>query len=132
MRLRQTINLACLCLLLTACTPAQKFLFVSWFHIDQQVRPVMECIKSYESGNYAESSHLSAGSGAYQYIPSTWRHWFGQWRDAVQWVGSDYEYAFQAPPLIQDAVTEYTLTHGGAGNWSPRYGNDPCTIGMGG
>jgi len=25
-----------------------------------------------------------------------------------------------------------TLTHGGAGNWSPKYGPDPCTVGMGG
>lgn len=88
---------------------------------------VMDCIKSYESGDYAESSHPSSGSGAFQFVPGTWQHWYGQWRDAVEYVGSDYDYAYQAPPLIQDAVIAYTLTHGGQGNWSPRFGNDPCT-----
>lgn len=72
------------------------------------------------------------GSGAYQYIGSTWRVWFQRWRDAVEFVGSDYDLAYEAPPLIQDAVTAYTIEHGGAGNWSPRYGDDPCTVGMGG
>lgn len=93
---------------------------------------VMACIRNAESGDYAESSHPWEGSGAYQFVPGTWQHWFGQWRDAVAFVGSDYLYAYQAPPLIQDAVTAYTIENGGAGNWSPRYGADSCTVGMGG
>lgn len=91
---------------------------------------VMACIRDHESGNYAESTHLSAGSGAYQYVPSTWQAWFGRWRDAVAFVGSDYAYAYEAPALIQDAVTAYAIEHGGAHNWDPSYGNDPCTVGL--
>lgn len=85
---------------------------------------VMQCIRDHESGNYAESSHLSDGSGAYQYIPSTWREW-----SARAGYGG-YAYAFEAPAAVQDAVTAFTLTHGGAHNWDPRYGNDPCTAGL--
>lgn len=87
---------------------------------------VRECIKRYESGNYAESSHPGSGSGAYQYIPSTW----ATWSERAGYPG--YAYAHQAPPAVQDAVTDYALTHGGAGNWSMNYGNDPCTAGLGG
>lgn len=94
------------------------------------IAQVMACIKSYESGNYAESSHPLSGSGAFQWIPSSWATWYGRWRDAVAFVGSDYPYAYSAPPLIQDAVTAYAITHGGAGNWSNNYGLDPCTSGV--
>lgn len=87
---------------------------------------IRQCIKDHESGNYAESSHIGSGSGAYQYVPGTWRTW-----SARAGYGG-YRYAYQAPPEVQDAVTDYALTHGGAGNWSPRYGNDPCTVGIGG
>lgn len=91
---------------------------------DAGTQQVMDCIKGVESGNYGEASHPYEGSGAYQFIPTTWRHWYGLWRDAVEFRGSDYPFAYLAPPLIQDAVLIYTLTHGGAGNWS---GVDGCT-----
>lgn len=97
---------------------------------------VAQCIKDHESGNYAESSHPGSGSGAYQYVPDTWRHYFNLWKaslpPAQQLMIPYYDLAYQAPPWVQDAVFQYTLSHGGAGNWSPRYGNDPCTVGMGG
>lgn len=101
----------------------------SWA-IPPSLAGIAQCIKDHESGNYAESSHPQSGSGAYQFVPGTWRHWYGLWRDAVAFRGSDYPYAYQAPPVIQDAVLVYTLTHGGAGNWSNAYGFDPCTAGM--
>ncbi len=86
---------------------------------------VAQCIKNHESGNYAESSHPSSGSGAYQFVPGTWRHW-------SQLAGfAGFAYAYEAPPAVQDAVLMFTLTHGGAHNWDPAYGNDPCTVGMG-
>lgn len=85
---------------------------------------VLQCIKDHESGNYSESSHPGAGSGAYQFIPGTWRAWSAR----AGYPG--YDYAYEAPPSVQDAVTAYTLTHGGAHNWDSSYGNDPCTEGM--
>lgn len=97
---------------------------------DAGTQQVMACIRSVESGNYSESSHPGSGSGAYQFTPGTWTAWYGRWRDAVAFVGSDYPYAYSAPPLIQDAVTAYALTHGGAHNWDPAYGPDSCTVGM--
>jgi hypothetical protein len=88
---------------------------------------VMQCIKDHESGNYLSNTYPPDGaSGAYQYVGPTWRHW-----SSVAGYGGYYA-AYQAPPSVQDAVTVYTLTHGGAGNWSPRWGDDPCTVGMGG
>lgn len=97
---------------------------------------VVDCIKRHESGNYAESSHPGSGSGAYQFIPGTWQHWFAQWKASLSADAQAkipyYELAYHAPPEIQDAVLHYTLTHGGAGNWSNKFGNDPCTQGMGG
>jgi len=87
---------------------------------------IMACIKNHESGNYAESSHTSDGSGAFQVIPGTWR----AWSERAGYPG--YRYAYQAPPSVQDAVVRYMLTNGGAGNWSPKYGPDPCTVGIGG
>lgn len=90
------------------------------------VPAVMGCLKACESGNYAEASHPWDGSGAYQFIPSTWRAW------SARAGHPGYAFAYQAPPAVQDAVVVYVLTHGGAGNWSPRYGNNPCTIGWGG
>lgn len=85
------------------------------------VTAVMQCIKDHESGNYTEHSHPNSGSGAYQYVPGTWRTWAAR----AGYMG--YDLAYQAPPWVQDAVTAFTLTHGGAGNWSTRWGNDPCT-----
>jgi hypothetical protein len=88
------------------------------------VSDVMACIRQHESGNYQESSHPGSGSGAYQYTPGTWSIWSSK----AGYGG--FLYAYQAPPSVQDAVTVFTLTHGGAHNWDPRYGNDPCTVGM--
>jgi hypothetical protein len=85
---------------------------------------VMDCIKGVESGNYAESSHPSSGSGAYQYTPGTWRSWSAR----AGYPG--YAYAFEAPPQVQDAVTAFTLANGGAHNWDPSYGPDSCTVGL--
>jgi hypothetical protein len=90
------------------------------------LRGVIQCIKDHESGDYLESSHIRDGSGAYQVIPSTWRHW------SARAGHGGYSYAYKAPPAVQDAVVVYMLTNGGAGNWSPRFGNNPCTVGMGG
>jgi hypothetical protein len=88
---------------------------------------VLACIRAHESGDYANESHGPDGaSGAYQMIGSTWRAWSAR----AGFPG--YAAAHLAPPATQDAVALFMLTHGGAGNWSPRYGNDPCTVGMGG
>lgn len=88
------------------------------------VGSVMACIRAHESGNYAESSHPGGGTGAYQYLGSTWRTWSAR----AGYPG--YAYAYQAPAAVQDAVTAFTLTHGGSQNWSDRFGNDPCTAGL--
>jgi hypothetical protein len=82
---------------------------------------VAACVKAHESGNYSEHSHPSSGSGAYQFVPGTWRSY-----SAAAGHGG-YAYAYQAPPSVQDAVFEYAITHGGAHNWDPKFGNDPCT-----
>ncbi len=93
-------------------------------NISSNLSDVTQCVKQHESGNYNESSHPGSGSGAYQYVPGTWRHW-------SQLAGyAGYAYAFEAPPGVQDAVFQFTLTHGGAHNWDPAFGNDPCTTGM--
>jgi hypothetical protein len=85
---------------------------------------VAECVKRHESGNYSESSHVNSGSGAYQYVPTTWQTW-------SQRAGyGGYRYAYQAPPAVQDAVFEFTIHNGGAHNWDSSYGNDPCTESM--
>lgn len=94
---------------------------------------VAQCVKNHESGNYAESSHPSSGSGAYQFIPSTWRSWsvkagYGHY-DAHGNPVPTYSYAYEAPPSVQDAVFNFAVANGGGGNWSMRYGNDPCTGG---
>jgi hypothetical protein len=86
---------------------------------------VMNCIKRAESGNYSESSHPGSGSGAFQFVPGTWRAWSAR----AGYPG--YAYAYLAPPSVQDAVTAYTLTNGGAHNWDPAYGADSCTVGFG-
>lgn len=100
-----------------------------------------QCIKNHESGNYAESSHTQDGSGAYQFIPRTWQHYFALWKAATGYgfktlpdktvvpdpTQPDYSLAYQAPPWVQDGVLQYALANGGAGNWSNRFGNDPCT-----
>jgi hypothetical protein len=99
-----------------------------WLHgltvIPPDLLAVANCVKAHESGNYAEASHPSAGSGAYQYVPSTWQHW-----SALAGYGG-YTYAYLAPPIVQDRVFVYTLRNGGAGNWSNAFGYDPCTTGM--
>lgn len=84
----------------------------------------MACIRAHESGDYTEHSHINDGSGAYQYIPATWQAWSAR----AGYPG--YQYAYLAPPAVQDAVTVYVLTNGGAHNWDSSYGNDPCTEGM--
>lgn len=98
---------------------------------------VASCIKSAESGNYAESTHTGSGSGAYQFIPGTWRHYFRLWQS--EWNADPhhkdnqvpyYDLAYQAPAWVQDAVLNYTVTHGGAHNWDPSYGKDSCTVGL--
>jgi hypothetical protein len=126
--LRRLVQLSCFALLpfLTACNPAQQAWWgqLTAWHLSGSSQSVADCIKGVESGNYTEQSHIYEGSGAYQFIPSTWRYWYGRWRDAVAFVGSDYPYAYLAPPLIQDAVLAYTLANGGASNWS---GVDGCT-----
>lgn len=91
--------------------------------VGNDIASVMDCIKAHESGNYSESSHPGSGSGAYQYVPGTWRTWSAR----AGYPG--YDYAYQAPAAVQDAVTVFTLTNGGAGNWSPKYGADSCTVG---
>lgn len=85
----------------------------------------MQCIKDHESGDYTNHTNGPEGaSGAYQFIGSTWRAW-----SARAGLGG-YSAAWLAPPAVQDAVVLFTLTHGGAHNWDPRYGNDPCTVGL--
>lgn len=91
---------------------------------------IAACIKACESGNYAESSHPGDGSGAYQFIPGTWRHYFKLWAVSAGYNGPGYDYAYQAPAWIQDAVMAYAVEHGGAHNWDPAYGNDPCTVNL--
>jgi len=98
---------------------------------------VVACIKAHESGNYSESSHIYDGSGAYQMIPHTWAYYStlaGYGTITVVNGRTQYNptwsYEYEAPPSVQDAALMYALTHGGAGNWSMRYGNDPCTAGL--
>lgn len=127
MRLRRSVLISCFALIpYLSCSAAQKQWWVQMttYRLEGPTAATAACIKGVESGDYQEHSHPSEGSGAFQFIPSTWQTWFGRWRDAVEYKGSDYEYAYQAPPLIQDAVLAYTLTNGGAGNWS---GIDGCT-----
>lgn len=87
------------------------------------------CIMHYESGNYSESSHPDSGSGAYQFTPPTWRHYFSLW---AAWYGYtlSHDLAYMAPGWVQDEVAAYTLTNGGQHNWDPSYGNDPCTVNL--
>jgi hypothetical protein len=65
-----------------------------------QVGPILETIKSKESGgSYSAVNRNGGASGAYQFMPTTWRtltHKFG--------VGTDYANAADAPPQVQDAV----------------------------
>jgi hypothetical protein len=87
---------------------------------------VMACIKTHESGDYQEHSHLQDGSGAFQFIPSTWRTWASE-RGSPRRACQGHPVATMStrisrPAAVQDAVVAYALTHGGAGNWSPSYG----------
>lgn len=106
-------------------------LWEAMYGIPPDLTRVVVCIYDHESGDPAEHSHPAAGSGRAQYIPSTWRYWFGRWRAASpNYHGPDYPLAWLAPGYLQDGVLVFTLRNGGASNWSPRYGNDPCTVGM--
>lgn len=91
-----------------------------------QTTAVRTCIHNHESWDPTEHSHLSDGSGWYQMIPRTFRTYAA--RLGITW----YAFAYEAPAPVQDAIAAFMLTTDGAGNWSPRYGNDPCTVGMGG
>jgi len=98
------------------------------------IADVIRCIRAHESGRFDEHSHPWSGSGADQWIPSSWAEWsvragYGT-RDPRGRPVPTYSLAYLAPPAVQDAVTAYALTHGGAGNWSMNYGNDPCTAGL--
>jgi hypothetical protein len=103
-------------------------------NVPPDIGNVMVCIRGHESGNYSESGHPNGSSGAYQYEPGTW----GTWSVRAGYYSLDshgnqvptYTRAYMAPASVQDAVTAYALTHGGAGNWSMRWGNDPCTAGL--
>ena len=107
-------------------TPAATWTAVSATPVPMNVAAVMACIRNAESGDYTESSHLDEGSGAYQFTPGTWEAW------SARAGHPGYEYAYEAPPAVQDAVTAYTLINGGAHNWDPAYGNDSCTVGWNG
>lgn len=86
---------------------------------------VMACIKDHESGDYARNNHGPNGaSGAYQIVGSTWRSW-----SARAGYGG-FSAAYLAPPPTQDAVVIYMLRNGGAHNWDPKWGNDPCTVNL--
>lgn len=86
---------------------------------------VMACIKAHESGDYTIHNHGPNGSsGAFQIIGSTWRAW------SVRAGYGGYSAAYLASPAVQDAVVLFMLTHGGAHNWDPSYGNDPCTVSL--
>lgn len=98
----------------------------------QGVGTIIQCIFDHESGDYNESSHPESGSGAAQIIPPTWRVWSVRAGFHDDRGRPTYSYTYKAPPAVQDAVVVFMLTNGGAGNWSPRFGNDPCTVGMGG
>lgn len=83
---------------------------------------IAACVRRIESGNAAGNytAHNPSGAdGAYQYMPSTWRHYA-----ALVPGASAYSSAGQAPPAVQDAVFAATLAAGGGSNWS---GPDPCT-----
>lgn len=111
----------------------RAYLHAVWlavYSIPPYLHHVAVCVKGHESGNYSESSHTSSGSGAYQFIPSTWRTYFAAWAKETNYKGPWYAFAFQAPWYVQDAVFVYTVTHGGAHNWDPKFGWDPCTVSM--
>lgn len=93
--------------------------------VSASLSQIMACIRAHESGNYQEHSHPDGGgSGAYQYLRSTWAVWSAR----AGYPG--YPYPYEAPASVQDAVTAFVLSHGGAHNWDPSYGNDPCTVGL--
>lgn len=58
----------------------------------------MAAIRRQESGNYSAGAGSSGPSGAYQYIPSTWKSTAGA---AIY---AQYHTAGQAPPAVQDQV----------------------------
>jgi hypothetical protein len=110
-----------------------KLLETVWhatYDIPADLAAVVGCIYGTESGNYTEATHPGSGSGAAQYVPTTWRHWFGLWAAATGYSGPTYAYAYLAPWYVQDAVLVFTLRHGGAHNWDPAYGPDYCTVSM--
>jgi hypothetical protein len=62
-----------------------------------------------------------SASGAYQYLPATWRQW-----TKASGIGGEYPQAYLAPANIQDAVTAFALLHGrGANDRSLWYESGP-------
>lgn len=80
------------------------------------VRTFGQCVIRHESataGTYtARRTDGGTASGAYQFIDSTWR---GNLR--ATGLGT-WAHAWQAPPWVQDAVFEWSVRHGGIGNWN--------------
>lgn len=69
---------------------------------DQNIRNILETIKSKESGgNYRiqNPGKNQTASGAYQFIDSTWRALTKKYG-----IGTEYKSAKEAPPEVQDLV----------------------------
>jgi hypothetical protein len=87
-----------------------------WNHTPVWIRNLSLCIRKHESiraGHY-RANNRSGASGAYQFMPSTWRG------NALYTPGAR-KYAYgrpsSAPAAVQDAVFIHAIQHGGIHAW---------------
>jgi hypothetical protein len=87
-----------------------------WKGVPTHIRALSLCIRSHESiraGHY-KANNRSGASGAYQFMPSTWRG------NALFTPGAK-AYAHMrpssAPPAVQDAVFIHSIQRGGIKAW---------------
>lgn len=87
-----------------------------WDRQKRWVWVMSKCVRLHESmhaGHYKAINRAgSTASGAYQMLDSTWRSLAAHVPGA-----SKYRRAFMAPPVVQDRVFIWAVTHRGKGNW---------------
>lgn len=93
-----------------------------WNHAPQWIRDLGLCVRKHESirvGHYT-ANNPSGASGAYQFMPSTWRGNARYTPGAQQYANSRPS---SAPPWVQDAVFVHAIQQGGIhawhGTWCP-------------